>query len=233
MTDKRLCTSRRSRASDGAAAFLNLKRLVRLGKIAELALCEIEERGGTWRPVPTLTPPGRDRSHIALETFLPYVEPSRDSIPGYGKYDLSFPDTKMKRTNGAPIPVFSVVIPGAGLCWTDGAWVPVEECYKMERLGSARVLKNGGVSFFFSNRITDKDGGFAHTIRHPSDPRFKDSEKDMAIKAARYILGSRNGSVGHAEYHSRLAKWLIEDGYVATWNTQILGHADVIRVMES
>jgi hypothetical protein len=223
MVRPRLCTSMTADKREVDEALTALRRTIRLGRMAERALRQLEETGRCVKAPVLFRVNDRGRVSqlkVRLESFHPFQEVTRDEVPGYGSHVLDFlvPDPPYKS--------ISVLLVG-GQVWMDSKQRPVFRPIPSSDqaiLGTISIKRNGPVINVFGRDFRVKNKSVIGSL-----------EANLAVRASELIIDP-SYSPPHVrldELRSRLVHWLMEDGFPSRWISEMVNISLTNFVMTS
>jgi len=217
-------------------ALLSLRRTIKLGKLAERALLNIKTHGHHNGRVLVMSGKPGYGSDISEYRFPQYIKPTRETVPGYGQYEVILGNLHNGIHGDAVTKEVLVILKCQG--WSAGSWDPVHL-----KVGNARVKTSDEV-VFVHDRTWGPDLPNNRTISklytRATTEKALEAYKEIAVTLACNIIrfnqnDIRNQSVPQVIFDTRkiLSQWLIEDGFIEEFCQRLRRTAHVAMVMDS
>lgn len=214
---------------DPEAAYLGiaaLKRVIRMGKIAERALRQIQTEGFCDARVPTLSPQyGGYRFEAHRFTKRPVV--TRKNMPDPAKLQLSLGKLRDADWSGHPCKEAHVFLTGPQTTQIKTHPVKFRTYEKETEVGYVRLNKN---------HLSWWSQGRAHRVYK----EIKYAKEEDLISLGEFIANQIIRNNGNDEKSAMLvilrqeaSKWLVEDGHVQRWMQELRAQVPVLEVMEA
>jgi hypothetical protein len=226
-----------------------LRRTVRLGKIAERALKSLEERGSFDSRVVVLH---REYGYYcaAVRKLSAYRPFSRDDVPGWPELTVVCGKKTIGSHGGSRFDQVSLWLLGTGFAprrhikpvdqWEQ---VTLRKGVPGARLGTCRMKANGEVTFVVSSSLEETTNCVIRISRNPgaSAKSLAEAQRFARVVAACLVDVGRPHELELfkkcPQYLTDLRRaapdWLIEDGHVHRMFNDILDAVAVVRVMEA
>jgi hypothetical protein len=229
MGPSQIRTQTSSNPEDVRKTLTSLRRLVRLGKMAEKALSQLQQgKLDVKSPVFHLSVRGYShgsiQGNVKIEKFIPAINFNRSMISSYGDWTLRFGGLDFDTIGNHKTPCMTVYIEGPGLHIPRGHAGPYAN-----PIGSVHMKKNGMNKFnsWNENSVSIHLKKNVNKIESHFLPRIS---KQVALIVMRELEEEDDESV-HEELSRRLSEWLIQDGFIHRWLHEINNACEVQRVM--
>jgi len=207
-------------------AFRDLRRLVRLGRMAEAALSRIREKGWADGKFPAA---GHDR-YKSLDVRSYYLEavrtPTRDMVPAFADLTVSLGKPITGSHGGTEFKEVPLWLSGTGFAQLNREVVPRQVG---ERLGSLRLKKDGGITYESKqSKVVKLYSEFKSEKSLQSASAFADD-----FTAALGGCDDASPSQLYNDLMEQVPEWLIGEGHVRRLCLEARDAARVLGVMSS
>lgn len=224
MMTKRLCTAWTADPDEVRNAIRAMRRMARLGRMAERALTELRSKGSCGK-APVLYKLGTfGRAYNAtvnMESLEPFQEVTRGEVPGYGEHHITFSDPIDDQGKVS----IRIYLSGGQLLFRPNS-TPV-----------VRPIPDGSeVATVFLKKSADMVSVYPYdtsALGVGSGQNAKRAGRLLAKRVADLVVATADGgdTVRGNELQRCLADWLTEDGHAASWVRRIRDVASVMRTM--
>ena len=215
-------------------ALLQLRRMIKLGKLAERAMADIRAQGYTDRTVPiaSVIESKWDHSHSTTITVvhMPKREPvSREDLPDLSKLQVALGTPQEDTYSGNPCIVVPMSIKGPLMTQTEQGLAVYKTVEEERKCGRLRINKNH-VSW-----LEGDYGDSAQKVYWEYRYAMAKSAPAFAEYLAKVIVNLGPGVDKRCGktvmLHDQMPKWLCDDGHVQRLFREMIEYCRVTKVM--
>jgi len=214
-------------------ALVQLRRMIKLGKLAERAMADIRSQGYTNRTVPIAnrTVPQWNKMHSTVVSIvhMPRREPvSRADLTDLSKLQIALGIPEEDEYSGNPCIVVPMSIKGIMLTQTEQGLAVYDAVEEERSCGRLRINKN---------HVSWLEGNYSEAQKVYWEYRYAQAKSAPAFATAlsRVIVNLGEGVDKRCGktvmLHDQMPQWLCDDGHVARLFREIIEFCKVVKVM--